>query len=442
MKTSSRIRAAIEILEISDRDNTNIDITIISYFRHRRFAGSKDRTAIKNRVYRVVRNQLKLTWWIQTEGGLKRCNPGRLLILADIALSENLSLEQIDNLFSGTKNSPGALSGEERQLYESLSGQRILNAEMPKAIGLECPEWIARRLEPILVGRVEKDLLALNKEAPFDLRVNPLHQLNRAKIIQSLYKTGIETEPTPHSPIGLRAKTRKRINSIRQFKNGLIEVQDEGAQLAAILVDAKPGMQVVDFCCGAGGKTLVLGGLMKNSGRILALDISRKRLDLAGQRIKRAGLHNVERKCIRDEGDPKLKRLAKKFDRVLVDVPCTGMGSWRRDPDTRKKYNERDLSSIVDRQTRILSAGARLTKPGGRLIYVTCSLLPQENEEQVEKFLQKRSDYRLVPIKRVWDETVSIMGGGVCWATEEMLRLSPYEHGTDGFFIAVLLRSS
>jgi len=442
VKTSSRIKAAIEILEISDRENTNIDNTITSYFRRRRFAGSGDRSAVKNRVYRVVRNRLKLAWWLHTGNGLKGIDQGRLLILADVAFSDNLNLEEIDTLFDGTKNSPGILSAEEKKIYESMLGQKILNVEMPKAIGLECPEWIARRLEPIHNCRFEKDLLALNQEAPFDLRVNPLHQPNREKIIKSLRKIGIETEPTPFSPIGLRSKARKRIDSTRQYRSGLIEIQDEGAQLAAILVDAKPGMQVADFCCGAGGKTLVMGGLMKNSGRILALDISRKRLDVAGKRIKRAGLHNVERKCIRDEGDPKLKRLAKKFDRVLVDVPCTGMGTWRRDPDARRKYKEADLGNIVDRQTRILNAGARLTKPGGRLIYVTCSLLPDENEGQVAKFLCKRSDYKLIPIKRVWDETILVMKGKAFWAKDEMLKLSPYEYGTDGFFIAVFLRSS
>jgi 16S rRNA (cytosine967-C5)-methyltransferase len=436
---SARINATIEILEKAKHENSNIDKVLLAYFRKRRFAGSKDRSAINEQVYNVIRNRLKIDWW------LKRVNTNghpRSQVLAELAFFNQISADEVGNLFNGEKYAPNPLSEVENQAYKDLLGKQFIDDDMPDNVRLECPEWIAGRLRSVFNNDFESCLEALNKEAPFDLRLNPLNLPKRKRIQQSLAKLGIETDSTQYSPLGLRVRVRKRIDGIKYFKSGLVEVQDEGAQLASLLVGVKPGMQVADFCAGGGGKTLVMGGLMNNTGRILAMDIEQGRLDRAGVRISRAGLHNVERKLISDENDRKLKRLTKKFDRVLVDAPCTGIGTWRRDPDTREKYTESDLGNMVILQDSILSSAARLTKPGGRLVYVTCSLFSEENEGRVEALLAKRKDYKIIPILEVWNEHIKNQGGGDCPTTSAMLQLTPDKHGTDGFFVAVLERES
>ena len=210
----------------------------------------------------------------------------------------------------------------------------------------------------------------------------------------------------------------------------------------ALLTAVEPGMQVADFCAGAGGKTLVLGALMRNRGRVLALDVSAARLDRAATRVARAGLHNVERRVLAADADQYTRRHRGRFDRVLVDAPCTGIGAWRRAPDARHRYGEEDLAGIVATQDAILARAARLTRPGGRLVYVTCSLLAEENEERVAALLRRRSDYRVLPVGGVWSATVAARGGGVLPQTADTLRLDPDGFGTDGFFVAVLERSA
>ena len=199
-------------------------------------------------------------------------------------------------------------------------------------------------------------------------------------------------------------------------------------------------MQIADFCSGAGGKTLAMGSFMANKGRILALDTSLTRLDKAALRIKRAGLQNVERRLIGGEADPKLKRLAKKFDRVLVDAPCSGIGTWRRDPDIRQRLNRTNLEAMVQMQQKILTAAARLVRPGGRLIYATCSLIPDENEKQIENLLIKRSDYSIVSVKEIWSKLDPKIEKLHEMVNDNMMRLTPHQHGTDGFFISILER--
>jgi 16S rRNA (cytosine967-C5)-methyltransferase len=257
---------------------------------------------------------------------------------------------------------------------------------------------------------------------------------------------GIHTEPTPWSPLGLRVTKRVPLATTAAFKAGLVEVQDEGSQLAALLADARPGMRVVDFCAGAGGKTLALAGQMQNRGKLVACDTAAWRLERAGQRLRRAGISNVERRPLSTERDPWVKRHAPKgkeggFDRVFVDAPCLGVGSWRRNPDGKWRMSPGDLAELVLRQRDILASAARLVKPGGRLVYATCSLLREENEDQVEGFLAGNPDFALVPAARAWEETIGgptpVSDGP---AGEDYLRLTPARHGTDGFFLALFER--
>jgi 16S rRNA (cytosine967-C5)-methyltransferase len=248
----------------------------------------------------------------------------------------------------------------------------------------------------------------------------------------------IHAKPTPWSPLGLRLTHRAPLAGAAAFKGGLVEVQDEGSQLAALLADTRPGMRVVDFCAGACGKTLTLAAQMKNRGKLVACDTANWRLDRAAQRLRRAGVNNVERRALASERDPWVKRHAGGFDRVFIDAPCLGIGSWRRNPDGKWRATPQDLAELVERQRDILASAARLVKPGGgRLVYITCSLLHEENEAQAEAFLASNPDFALYPAARAWQETL----GGRCPAGENYLRLTPARHGTDGFFVALFERS-
>jgi 16S rRNA (cytosine967-C5)-methyltransferase len=434
---AARIAAAIEVLEAADRENVASDRILSEFYRRRRYAGSKDRAAINARVYGSIRRRLRLDWWLARLAG--EASP-RLRILADLALTDTLSAEEVSSLFDGSTHGPAPLNDAETALYHQLLGQPLEHPDAPNWVRLECPEWIATRLAAALGDQLEACLGALIQEARFDLRLNPIITSDRESVAAALAKGGLETEPTRYSPLGLRAKARRRVDGMKPFKHGVIEVQDEGAQLAALLVEAKPGMQVADFCAGAGGKTLMLAAGMANKGRVLAMDVGSDRLERAGPRIARAGLHNVERRVLKSEEDRFLKRWTKRFDRVLVDAPCTGVGTWRRTPEARLRYGESDLAGMTELQDRILSSAARLTKPGGRLIYVTCSLLTEENEDRVKALLARREDYRVLPVAEVWRETVQALGGPGCPETGDFLRLTPDQHGTDGFFVAILER--
>jgi 16S rRNA (cytosine967-C5)-methyltransferase len=235
----------------------------------------------------------------------------------------------------------------------------------------------------------------------------------------------------------LRVRERIPLATLNAFREGLLEVQDEGSQLAALLADARPGMRVVDFCAGAGGKTLALAAQMQNRGHLVACDISATRLERATQRLRRAGASIVQRQPLSSHRDKWVKRHVGSFDRVLVDAPCTGIGTWRRNPDAKWRLKPEDVTELAALQADILASAQRLVKPGGRLIYVTCSLLAEENELQVERFLGEHADFKLVPIARVWAETV----GTASPAEGGMLRLTTARHHTDGFFVAILERA-
>src|SRR6185312_1481114 len=268
-----------------------------------------------------------------------------------------------------------------------------------------------------------------------DLRVNLL-KAEREAVYAALARQGIELARTKLSPIGLRLFERVPLGQLDLFKSGAIEVQDEGSQLAALLADARPGMRVVDFCAGAGGKTLALAAAMKNRGHLVASDIAEKRLERATQRLRRAGASIVQRQPLSSARDKWVKRHAQGFDRVFVDAPCTGTGTWRRNPDAKWRLRPEDLAELTALQAEILDSAARLAKPGGRVIYATCSLLAEENEAQVERFLAAHGDFSLRPIGAVWAETIGVAPP----AEGDMLRLTPARHGTDGFFVAVLER--
>ncbi len=306
---------------------------------------------------------------------------------------------------------------------------------MPRWVASDVPEWLEPGLDRVFGLGLEREMAALNAPAPIDLRVNLL-KADRETVRRALAAEGVRAEPTPWSPLGLRLAARAPLSGLQAFKDGLFDVQDEGSQLAALLAGARPGMRVVDFCAGAGGKTLALAAGMANRGKLVACDVSARRLERAGLRLRRAGVGNVERRVLSSENDKWVKRHAGGFDLVFVDVPCLGTGTWRRNPDAKWRARPEDLAELALRQQQILRSAARLVRPGGRLVYATCSLLREEDAAQAEAFLAASPDFALVPAARTWGETI----GGASPGGEDYLFLTPARHGTDGFFVALFER--
>jgi 16S rRNA (cytosine967-C5)-methyltransferase len=443
MTPGARAQAAIEILEAiaiggKGRGGAPADAVVSGYMRSRRFIGSQDRGFIGDLVYAVLRHRAQLDWWLGyvREGAHRAAhltNPRRR-VMAALAIIEAWPAEKIADAFDGDRFRPTPMDEGEYALAAALSGRSIEHPEQPEQVRYNVPEWLLPSLHERFGSDVKEELEALNVPAPVDLRVNALKD-GRGAAAASLAAGGITTNPTPLSPLGLRVNGRPNLPGHVAFKSGLIEIQDEGSQLASLLVGAKPGMRVCDFCAGAGGKSLAIAAAMENKGHIIACDVSGPRLDNATKRLRRAGVHNVERRHLESERDPWIKRQLGAFDRVLIDAPCSGTGTWRRNPDARWTLTAQDVLELRELQARILASASRLVKPGGRLIYVTCSVLPPENERQAEAFAA-HPDFTPVPISKVWNETI----GGKCPSPDPYLRLSPARHGTDGFFVAVFER--
>jgi len=431
MTPPARLEAAIALLEaIEAAPHRPADAIANEFFRERRFIGSGDRRAVSDRVWRVLRARRRLTWWVP------RATP-RLLVAASL-LTEGWALAGVAESFSGDRFAPGGLERNEYNALRRVEGQVLDQAEMPEPVRFELPDWLYPRMLARFGDRLAMEMAALSEPAPLDLRVNVLKG-TRDEAAAALAAEGWEARPTPLSPWGLRIDGRRPVTSGPAFQSGLVEIQDEGSQLIAALTGAKPGMRVVDWCAGAGGKTLALAAMMGNRGQIVACDVSASRLDGAVRRLRRAGVNNVERHLV-ETGDKWAKRRAGAFDRVLVDAPCTGTGTWRRNPDARHRLTEQDLLELTRKQSSILDTARALVRPGGRLIYATCSLLQEENEGQVSGFLLRHADFRLVPLAQAWpfEGTVpEVMG-----PDGEMLSLTPAAHGTDGFFAAVLERTA
>ncbi|HEU0118162.1 MAG TPA: RsmB/NOP family class I SAM-dependent RNA methyltransferase [Alphaproteobacteria bacterium] len=426
MNPSARLQATLELLTEIDSVLRPADALVSAYFRARRYIGSKDRAAVSTMTYDILRHRARLDWWLKKADGLPTA---RSWLLAYLALVNEMRLKDIGEMFSGGKYAPEKLEEFERVILRQLETHTIEHPDMPEEVKTECPDWAAIPLKERFGKNFSKEMRALLKAAPLDLRVNPL-KTTRDAILDELKTLAIKAEACTLSEFGIRVFERPSLNALPMLKNGSVEIQDEGSQLVALLVDAKPGQRVVDFCAGAGGKTLAIAAQMKNKGKIIACDVLAKRLERSTERFRRAGLHNIEVKPLKSERDPWVKKHKGDFDRVLVDAPCSGTGTWRRNPDGRWRSLGPGLEKLLPLQAEILDSAARLVKSGGRLIYATCSMLPEENEKQVEAFLASHPDFKLVPYKAIWAEGVS--------AQEECLSLTPAQHGTDGFFAAVM----
>ena len=429
MTPSARLLAAIELLEeIDSAGRKPADAVANNFFRERRFIGSGDRRAVSDRVWGVLRAKRRLGWWLAKAGAY----PAARLLVGAALLLEGWEFDGVLQGYSGGQFAPAPLGAEERAVLRPLAGRTLDHPSMGEAVRLEIPDWILPHLQARFGESLAGEMAAMGEPAPLDLRVNLLKS-DVAAAQAALLAEGIEAAATPYSPWGLRVGHRRPVTSGAAFQSGAVEIQDEGSQLVAHLVGAAPGMRVADWCAGAGGKTLAIAALMENRGHVVACDVSEVRLEGAVKRLRRAGVHNVERHLTVD-GDKWVKRRAQSFDRVLVDAPCTGTGTWRRNPDGRLRLSETDLAELLPKQAHILDTAQRLVRPGGRLVYATCSLLAEENEAQVESFLARHAGYRVVPVSEAWTLSAAVP------CADPYLVLTPRLHGTDGFFGAVLER--
>jgi 16S rRNA (cytosine967-C5)-methyltransferase len=454
MTPAARLAAAIDLLAALDASPRKpADAVAHDFFRARRYIGGGDRRAVSERAWGAVRQRLRLDWWLDRVGAAQAKGPtrrgggpaegpgtdprARLLAAAQMVLAERTPLSAVGGAFNGDRYAPPPLTGEEQAVLRALSGQPgLVVPEMLEGVRLNLPGWALPGLRARFGDRLAEEAAAMEAEAPLDLRANLLRVPAREAAAAALAGEGIGTEPTPLSPWGLRIPARRPVTGTRAYLEGQVEVQDEGSQLIALLVDARPGLRVCDFCAGAGGKTLAMAAMMGNRGRITACDVSAPRLEGAARRLRRAGVDNADRHLL-EPGDKWVKRRAGQFDRVLVDAPCTGTGTWRRNPDARVRTGARDLQELLARQHEILSTSADLVRPGGRLVYATCSLLPEEDEGQVNAFLARRPDFAPLPLAEAW-AAAGLAGPPPC--DGPFMLLSPGRHGTDGFFAALLVR--
>jgi 16S rRNA (cytosine967-C5)-methyltransferase len=391
------------------------DSTLSSFFRAHPKIGQHDRAVIAESVYAALRRRRLLERAAATRA------PRRLVLATWTALL-GANLRELDPW----------LRGDEAEWLVAV--KRESRAPQPFEIECDLPDWVLERLRPrfdeAALLEIAKGLL---QAAPLDLRVN-LMRTTREAAIERLAADGLRGAPTPYSPAGIRLETKPSINRHPLYLDGSIEVQDEGSQLVCYLVAPKRGEMVVDFCAGAGGKTLALGALMRSTGRLYAFDVSPGRLAKLKPRHARSGLSNVHPQRIESEKDARVKRLAGKIDRVLVDAPCSGLGTLRRNPDMKWRQTPQDAAELAGKQKAILGAAARLVKPGGRLVYATCSILDEENRRVAEDFLARNAQFALRPANEVLKkERIGLDTG-------EFLELWPHRHGTDGFFGAVFER--
>ncbi len=405
--------------------------------RSHRFAGSRDRAAIGNLVYDALRHKASIAWRMGDESP-------RALVLGTLRFVWKAGPAEISALCDGSGFAPQGLSAPEKERLENDNPE-----EPPGHVRADIPEWVHGALQRVFGENTVSEGIALATRAPLDIRVNTL-KADRERVKKALARMG--AQDTPLSPLGLRipppaADLEKpdarlpHIESEAAHGKGWFEVQDEASQLAALLTGAEPGMQIADICAGAGGKTLALAARMQNRGQIHAWDRDRHRLRPIWERLKRAGARNVQ---VLPGGDADVLRpLTGKMDIVLADAPCTGTGSWRRKPDAKWRLSRDMLQTRLEEQRAVLQSARSLVKPGGRLVYVTCSLLPGENQDQITRFLDENPEFSPLDLESLWKKQLPDTPPPFADAkTKAALLLSPARHNTDGFFIAALRRAT
>ncbi|GAA4427873.1 RsmB/NOP family class I SAM-dependent RNA methyltransferase [Acidovorax lacteus] len=412
------------------------DAVVSRYFRDHRGLGPRERATLAETVYTVLRKKLLFDHLAPSGSGPRE----RRMAILGFAHSQDEAARRQGQSRASRDFLKSALTDAEKNWLDQCDA--IDPADLLDRHRHNLPEWIAEPLRVQLGAGFAALAESLTQSAPLDLRVNQL-QAKREDIRKELKQSGIDSAPTPYSPWGLRLAGKPALTRHEAFVRGAIEVQDEGSQLLALLLDARRGEMVTDFCAGAGGKTLAIGASMRSTGRLYAFDVSAHRLDALKPRLARSGLSNVHPAAIAHERDDRIKRLAGKMDRVLVDAPCSGLGTLRRNPDLKWRQSPEAIWELVAKQTAILESAARLVKPGGRLVYATCSILPAENEGIAEAFAAAHPDFEALDAGELLEQARVPEARSLCAGAASgtgYLRLWPHLHQTDGFFAAVWTR--
>jgi 16S rRNA (cytosine967-C5)-methyltransferase len=414
--TRARLDVAVSALQVVLGLTRPADAALRLFFRDHPELGQRDRGFVAELVFTVLRHLRLLE---QLTGDPQ---PRRLALTA-LSLQLGLSVREL---------APNLERGDDTWLAQARA---VDQAQLPPAVRLSLPDWLYERIAQERSGGELEDMArGLLQPAPLDLRVNTM-LAKRDEVLAALERDGIPAAPTPYSPVGVRLDTKPALQHHPLFLEGKVEVQDEGSQLLAYLVSPRRREMVVDFCAGAGGKTLALGALMRSEGRVYAFDTAEKRLSNLKPRLKRSGLSNVHPQLIAGAADVRVKRLTSKIDRVLVDAPCSGLGTVRRNPDLKWRQGPQAVTEMAAKQRLILDAAARLVKPGGRLVYATCSLLQEENEAVVDAFLDTHPPFARVNSSEILHRQ------GVELDTGLYFRVFPHAHGMDAFFAGVFERT-
>lgn len=430
MKAGARLAAAVAVLtEITVRHRPAA-LALADWGKASRFAGSGDRSAVGNLIYDVLRRRGSIA-------ARMGASTPRALVLGAAGRALGLDAAAIATAADGSKHALTPLTDAERA---ALDDTRSLAAHELLA---DIPAWIVPLMRAVFGDRLPDEVAALSERAPVDIRVNTL-KATRKQVLADLEKLG--PGETRYSPLGIRfgapegAGRTPNVEAEPAHGKGWFEVQDQGSQIAALLVDARPGHDVLDLCAGAGGKTLALAAAMKGEGHIIAHDSDKMRLRPIFERLARSGAKNVDVLAASDADA--LVGMEGRFDRVVIDAPCTGSGTWRRRPDAKWRLKPRNLEQRQKEQREVLAQAAPLVRLGGRLIYITCSLLPAENTEQVAAFLAANPDFSVIPYAQVWRDVLPGTPPASADGSTNTLLLTPASHATDGFFVAILARQA
>ena len=440
MHPKALLEACTELVRLTLKFDHPADSVVSKFFRDYRKTyafGPRERAALAETTYNVLRNKLRFDHFAPSGSGPKE---RRLAILGFAQhLKDQAPANNAPKSAKHANNSPldflmSALNKQEAAWLEAC--EAVSPADLMERHRHNMPEWLVEPLKAQVGEGFWPLVERLNGGAPLDLRVNTFTD-KRADVQHELKLAGIKAVDTPFSPWGLRIEGKPALSGLDAFSRGAIEVQDEGSQLLALLLDAKRGEMVVDFCAGAGGKTLAIGASMRSTGRLYAFDTSGHRLESLKPRLARSKLSNVHPSAIAHERDERVKRLSGKIDRVLVDAPCSGLGTLRRNPDLKWRQSPKAVQELTNKQTSILASAARLVKSGGRLVYATCSVLPEENEAIAQAFSAAHPNFVPLSAADTLTELKVANAASLCTTDGLYLRLWPHLHATDGFFAAV-----
>jgi len=430
MKDGGRLAAAIEVLTEVDTRHRPVQVALRDWGAAHRFAGSGDRTVIGNLVFDALRNKASLS-------ARMRDGRPRALALATYCLTWAKGIDALAETLDQDRHAPDALTEDERA---RLSSEDLADLK-PHELA-DVPEWLWPRFQSVFGDNSVDEGRALATRAPVDLRANPLKS-DREKVLKRLAHTG--ARPTALSPWGIRIEAKPglgrmpHVQAEEGYRKGWFELQDEASQLAAHLAQARPGMQVLDYCAGGGGKALAFAASLQNKGQLYTYDADRLRLAPIHERLQRAGVRNVQ---VRDPASSSLDDLVGQMDLVFIDAPCTGTGVWRRRPDSKWRLTDKALEDRVQDQRHVLKNASQYVKPGGRLAYATCSVLPEENQEQAAWFLQNQADFSPVSAFDVWRDTLPETPAPRYVSENGDILMSPASTETDGFFISLFQRSA